>query len=92
MSESREWDWPPTVPPEEPARHHHHVEITVRHHRQRAPHFLPVFLAIVAVLVLWRLKFGIFGDRRVRLDEAIAVRLGPFRPAGVGFHISDKSS
>jgi hypothetical protein len=69
MSESREWDWPPTkryhrrprvevLEPEEPPRYHH-VEITVRHHRRPAPHFLAVFLAIVAVLLLWRLKFGI---------------------------------
>jgi hypothetical protein len=67
MSESREWDWPPTM------RHHrrprveqmepewvHRVEITVRHHRRRQPpRFLPVFLIVLALLMLWRFKFGV---------------------------------
>ena len=69
MSESREWDWPPTMrqrrkprvqimEPEEPPRRYH-VDVTVRHHRRALPRFLPVFLVVVAVLVLWRFKFGV---------------------------------
>jgi hypothetical protein len=68
MTPRREWDWPPTMrhrrrprgeilPPRQPARAR--VEITVRHHRRPAPHFLPVFLAVVAVLVLCRFPFGV---------------------------------
>jgi hypothetical protein len=72
MADKVEYDWPPTMryhrrrprvevfePEEPPTRHHHHVEITVRHHRRALPRFLPVFLVVVAVLLLWRLKFGI---------------------------------
>ena len=70
MTEKLEWDWPPTkryhrrprievLEPEEPPTRHHRVEITVRHHRRPAPRFLPVFLAIIAVLLLWRFKFGV---------------------------------
>jgi hypothetical protein len=68
MSESREWDFPPTMKhyrrprvevlePEQPLTRHR-VEITVRHHRRAPPRFLPVFLAIVAVLLLCRYPFG----------------------------------
>jgi hypothetical protein len=46
-------------PEEPPTRRYHRVEITVRHHRRRQPpRFLPVFLAIVAVLLLCRYPFG----------------------------------
>jgi hypothetical protein len=35
------------------------VEITIRHHRRRQPpRFLPVFLVVVAVLLLCRYPFG----------------------------------
>jgi hypothetical protein len=37
----------------------HRVEITVRYHRRAPPRFLPVFLVLVAALMLWRFKFGI---------------------------------
>jgi hypothetical protein len=71
MTQKFEHDWPPTMryhrrprvevmePEEPPTRRYHRVEITVRHHRRRQPpRFLPVFLAIVAVLLLCRYPFG----------------------------------
>jgi hypothetical protein len=70
MTEKLEWDWPPTKryhrrprveimePEEPPTRRYHHVEITVRHHRRAPPRFLPVFLVLVAMLLLWRYPFG----------------------------------
>jgi hypothetical protein len=68
MTGKLEWDWPPTMrprrrprvevlPPEEPTRRYH-VDVTVRHHRRSTPWLVPAVI-IVAVLVLWRLKFGL---------------------------------
>jgi len=45
-------------PPQEPPRLHR-VELTIKHHRRAPSHFLPVFAAIVVVLLLWRFKFGV---------------------------------
>jgi hypothetical protein len=69
MSEKLEWDWPPTIrhrrrprvevlPPEEPPARRYHVDVTIRHHRRSTPWLVPAVI-IVAVLVLWRLKFGL---------------------------------
>ena len=44
--------------PREPPRYHR-VEITVEHHRRPSPRFLPIFVAIVVALLLWRFKFGV---------------------------------
>jgi hypothetical protein len=68
MTERLEWDFPPTkryrrrprveiMQPQEPPRYHR-VEITVGHHRRPPPRFLPIFVAIVAVLLLWRYPLG----------------------------------
>jgi hypothetical protein len=69
MTEKLEWDWPPTkryrrrprvevMEPEEPPTRAR-VEITIRHHRRRQPPgFLPIFLVLVGVLLLWRYPLG----------------------------------
>jgi hypothetical protein len=68
MTERLEWDFPPTkryrrrprveiMEPEEPPRLHR-VELTIKHHRRAPSHFLPIFVAIVAVFLLWRYPFG----------------------------------
>jgi hypothetical protein len=36
----------------------HRVKITVGYHRRPPPRFLPVLIAIVAVLLLWRYPLG----------------------------------
>jgi hypothetical protein len=36
----------------------HRVEITFRHHRRPPPEFLPIFVILVAALLLWRYAFG----------------------------------
>jgi hypothetical protein len=64
MTEKLEWDFPPTqryhrrprVEVMEPERTH---RVAIRHHRRRQPpSFLPVFLVLVAVLLLCRYPFG----------------------------------
>jgi hypothetical protein len=44
-------------PPKESPRLHR-VELTIKHHRRAPSYFLPIFVAIVAVLLVWRLPFG----------------------------------
>jgi hypothetical protein len=71
MADKLEWDFPPTrryhrrprvevlEPEEPPTWRYHRVEITVRHHRRRQPPgFIPVFLVLVGLLLLWRYPFG----------------------------------
>jgi hypothetical protein len=70
MTDKLEWDYPPTMRyhrrprvevidlEKQPTRHR--VEITVRHYRRRQPPgFLPVFITVLALLMLWRFKLGI---------------------------------
>jgi hypothetical protein len=69
MTNKLEWDFPPTMrprrrprveimPEEEPPARRYHVDLTVRHHRRPTPWLVPVVI-FVAVLALWRTKFGI---------------------------------
>jgi hypothetical protein len=45
-------------PPPEPSRLHR-VEINVRQHRRAPSYFLPIFLAVAAIVLLWRLRLGV---------------------------------
>jgi hypothetical protein len=67
MSESREWDWPPTkryhrrprvevLESEEPPRYHR-VEVTISRHRRQS--WLVPAIIVIAVLVLWRFRLGL---------------------------------
>jgi hypothetical protein len=68
MTEKLEYDWPPTMrhhrrprveviePEEQPTQAR--VKITVRHHRRAPPRFLPVFLVLVGLLMLWKYPLG----------------------------------
>jgi hypothetical protein len=44
-------------PPQEPRLHR--VELTIKHHRRAPSHFLPIFLAVAAIVLLWRFKLGV---------------------------------
>jgi hypothetical protein len=65
MTDKLEWDFDNPahrrprieIVEREPPRYHH-VELTIKHHRRAPPRFLPIFVAIVAVLLLWRYPFG----------------------------------
>jgi hypothetical protein len=64
MTKYLEWDidnpvhrrWPRVeIMEPEPARR---VEIAIRRHRPASP-FLPIFLGVIAVMLLWRFKLGL---------------------------------
>jgi hypothetical protein len=92
MTEWKEWDIDnpahrrpriEVMEPQEPPRYHR-VEITVGHHRRAPPpRFLPIFVAIVALLLLCRYPLGFLMLAALAGWQVVSMFLFVFAPRAV---------